>query len=329
MTQTVRIGTRSSALALVQSEWVAEQLRRLHPQLLVELVRISTRGDRIRDVALSLVGGKGLFVKEIEAALLNGTIDVAVHSMKDLPTELAEGLCLAAVPVRADPRDALVLPQGAQEAPRSAAGSKAFRAWLPDGAVVGTSSLRRQAQLLHLRPDVAVRDLRGNVDTRLRKLDEGRYEAVILAAAGLNRLDRGRRISLLLQPPEWLPAVGQGALALECRTDDAATRALMEPLTHRETSTTVAAERSFLAALDGGCQVPLGAFCELTDKGLRLHGFVSEPTGQRLIRDQVTTASVEQGAAESLGRRLAEALLAAGGAEILAAVRAQTGEDDR
>jgi hydroxymethylbilane synthase len=315
---TLRIGTRGSALALVQSNWVAEQLRLAHPGLLVELVLIKTKGDKILDVALSQVGGKGLFVKEIEAALLAHEVDLAVHSMKDLPTALPEGLCLGAVPERVDPRDALVLPEGSTS--DSAAGLP-----LPEGAVVGTSSLRRQAQLLHLRPDAKVADVRGNVDTRLRKLDEGQYDALLLAAAGLLRLGRGDRLSHPLTPPEWLPAVGQGALAIEARTADRQTLALLRPLNDETTFTAAAAERALLASLEGGCQVPIGAYSETAGDTLTLYGFVADPDGARFVRDSATGPARDP---ESLGQRLAEKLLRRGGEEILSALRAGTAEGE-
>jgi len=313
LSEGLRIGTRSSALALVQSNWAAEQLRLAHPGLSVELVLIKTKGDKLLDVALSQVGGKGLFVKEIEAALLAGEVDLAVHSMKDLPTALPEGLCLAAVPPRVDPRDALVLPEGGTS---DLVGGLP----LPEGAVVGTSSLRRQAQLLYLRPDVEVADVRGNVDTRLRKLDEGQYDALLLAAAGLLRLGRGARVSHALTPPEWLPAVGQGALAIEARTADQQTLGLLRVLNDETTFTATAAERALLASLEGGCQVPIGAYLETAGDTLTLHGFVADPDGARFVRDSATGPAGEP---ESLGQRLAEKLLSRGGEEILSALRAQ------
>lgn len=318
----LRLGTRGSALALVQSNWVARRLQALHPGLVVERVTIKTRGDRIREVALSRVGGKGLFVKEIETALLSGRVDVAVHSLKDLPTELPDGLCLAAVPAREDPRDALLLPHRAAGTMDDPPADGKVLSRLHPGAVVGTSSLRRQAQLLHLRPDLTVHDLRGNVDTRLRKLDAGGYDAIILSAAGLKRLEYEDRLTRLLNPPGWLPAAGQGALAVECRSGDARTRELVAVLDDPRTGVAVAAERSLLAALGGGCQVPLGALCEHRSGGLCLSAFVAAPSGTPFVHHTATAPGADESAAVTLGKRTAEALLAAGGETILGELHA-------
>jgi hydroxymethylbilane synthase len=312
-TPLLRIGTRGSELALVQSRWVAERLRQAHPGLAVELVRIRTRGDRIQGVALSRVGGKGLFVKEIETALLEGHVDLAVHSMKDLPTELPDGLCVAAVPERADPRDAIVAPRG----------MKPVGDPLPvrRGGVVGTGSLRRQAQLLDLRPDLTAKGVRGNVDTRLRKLDRGDFDALILAVSGLRRLGRDGRITRILDSPAWLPAAGQGALALETRVDDNATRDLTHLVNDPQARRCTLAERAMLAALGGGCQVPIGAHAELDSSRLALVGLIADAPGRRLLR---ASAAGPADRAESIGKEVAAALLAQGGDEILEELRSES-----
>jgi hydroxymethylbilane synthase len=306
----VIIGTRGSALALAQTRWVAARLQALHPGLTVDLRIIHTRGDRIRDVALSRVGGKGLFTKELEGALLAGEIDLAVHSLKDLPTELPPGLTLAAVPERADPHDVLVLPAASAGTPGSPASALSN---LPAGARVGSSSLRRQAQLRRARPDLQWLDLRGNLDTRLRKLDAGECEALVLAAAGLIRLGWSERIAELLPFEICLPAAGQGALGLECRSDDAALQELLRPLNHPDTWACVAAERAFLAALGGGCQVPLGVVGTVAGSQLHLQGLVARLDGQ-WVRNEVVG---EKERAEEWGTRLAARLLQEGAAAIL------------
>lgn len=307
MKQLVHIGTRASQLALVQSEWVADQIQRLLPGVRVELVHISTKGDRILDVPLAKVGGKGLFVKEIEDALLRGDIDLAVHSMKDVPTVLPEGLHIGLIPEREEARDAFV--------------SGAYRtlAELPAGAVLGTSSLRRKAQLLALRPDLIVRDLRGNVGTRLNKLDKGEFDAIILAAAGLRRLGLAERIRDLLDPAQMLPAIAQGALGVELRLQDADLLARLAPLHHAETALRVAAERAFLLRLDGGCQVPIGAHASLADGALTLSGLIADVDGKTVLRENRRCAATMDEAA-TLGRELAERLLNRGGKAILEAV---------
>jgi hydroxymethylbilane synthase len=257
----LRIGTRGSALALWQAEWVKAQLLAAHEELAVELLVIKTTGDKILDVPLAKVGGKGLFVKEIEEALLDGRADLAVHSVKDMPAELPEGLHLAVMPPREDPRDALIS--------RNGAGLQA----LPHGARVGTSSLRRAAQLLHLRPDLRIETLRGNVDTRLRKLESEGFDAIVLAAAGLKRMELSHVVSEYLEPERILPAVGQGALGIETRTGDGFTNEMVASLAHQQTMTIVRAERAFLKRLEGGCQVPIGAHATMEGETLiRNHG---------------------------------------------------------
>lgn len=299
----VRIGTRGSALAVWQAEWVKSQLLAAHEELAVELMVIKTTGDKILDVPLAKVGGKGLFVKEIEEALLDGRADLAVHSVKDMPAELPEGLHLAVMPPREDPRDALIS--------RNGAGLDA----LPHGARIGTSSLRRAAQLLHLRPDLRIETLRGNVDTRLRKLESEGFDAIVLAAAGLKRMELSHVVSEYLEPERMLPAVGQGALGIETRIDDAFTNQMVASLAHQKTMTIVSAERAFLKRLEGGCQVPIGAHATMEGETLILTGMVADLRGERLVRKQ-THGKAQQ--AEVLGARLAEEVLEAGGAEILA-----------
>ena len=298
----LRIGTRGSKLALTQSEWVKGRIEAQHPDVQVELVRVKTTGDKILDAPLSKIGGKGLFVKEIEEALLSERIDLAVHSMKDVPAALPEGLILATFPEREDPRDAFVSTKyyGLEQ--------------LPQGARVGTGSLRRSAQLLHIRPDLELVPMRGNVDTRLRKLEAGEYEAIILAASGLRRLGLKDRISQALGVEQILPAIGQGALGLEVRRDDEETVGLIDFLNHKETEITVKAERAFLTELEGGCQVPLAAFCRTENGQLRLEGMVAELDGSKVLRDQMKG---EENESEEMGIALARRLLAAGADEIL------------
>lgn len=303
--QRIRIGTRASQLALVQAEWVGGRIRELVPEADVELVRISTKGDRILDVPLARVGGKGLFVKEIEEALLDGRIDLAVHSMKDVPAVLPAALHIAVVPEREMPQDAFVS--------RKFAGLDE----LPQGATLGTSSLRRKAQLLALRPDLDLRDLRGNVGTRLQKLDRGDFDAIMLAAAGLRRLGLEARITANMAPETMLPAVGQGALGIEMRRSDVVLLERILPLHHAETAVTVAAERAFLTRLEGGCQVPIGAYAALHAGRVELTGLIATADGKTVLRE---TRSSARSGAENLGRELAEALLARGGRAILEAV---------
>ncbi|MBW1980571.1 MAG: hydroxymethylbilane synthase [Deltaproteobacteria bacterium] len=304
----LRIGTRGSVLALWQANWVKAELLAAHDGLTVDLVAIKTKGDKIVDVPLARVGGKGLFVKEIEEALLDGRIDLAVHSVKDMPAELPPGLHLAATPTRDDCRDALLCKKGS------------CLADLPPGAVVGTSSLRRAAQLLHQRPDFHIQTLRGNVDTRLRKLETEGYDAIILAAAGLHRLGLQRVITEYLGPETMLPAVGQGALGIETRIDDAATNDMVQALVHQPTMAAVKAERSFLHRLQGGCQVPIGALALLENGRLALTGMVADLQGRRLIRRKLQGEVAE---AELLGAQLATEILAGGGEEILKEIYGQ------
>jgi len=304
------IATRGSKLALAQSRWVKERLEALNPGLAVELLTVVTTGDKIQDVPLAKVGGKGLFVKEIEEAILAGKAHLAVHSVKDMPTRLPEGLELAAVPERADRRDALVSRTGLT------------LARLPAGARMGTSSLRRKALLLNLRPDLKVIPLRGNVDTRLRKMGEGQVEAVVLAAAGLARLGLETRVTEMLDPGRMVPAVGQGALGLECGQEDGFTLSLLAKLNDPRAMTEVRAERAFLARLEGGCQVPIACRAELKGDRLAVEGLVAAEEGRPLIR-AARTGRAE--AAADLGREAAEEVLARGGGEILEKVYGRLG----
>jgi hydroxymethylbilane synthase len=306
----LRIATRRSNLALAQSRWVKARLEALDPGLRVDLREYVTRGDQVLDVPLAQVGGKGLFTREIELALLEGEADLAVHSLKDLPSEMPAGLILAAVPEREDPADALILPEGG---PPTAG---AWHAALPPGARVGTSSLRRSAQLRALRPDLECLDVRGNVDTRLRKLDSGRYEALLLAAAGLRRLGLESRISFRLPFSDCTPAPAQGALGLQCRADDPATRALLARLDDAPSRAAVTAERSLLETLGGGCSIPVGAHALRDGDRLQLQAVVAAPDGSRLVRAGLIGAAAD---AAALGRELADMLHRAGAAEILAA----------
>ena len=298
----LRIGTRGSKLALVQSEWVREEVQSRHPEVRVDLVKIKTKGDKFLDAPLSKVGGKGLFVKEIEEALLKGEVDLAVHSMKDVPAELQKGLKLSAYPKREDPRDAFVssLFGGVED--------------LPQGASVGTSSLRRAAQLLHLRPDLQIVPLRGNVDTRLRKLDKGELQAIVLAAAGLRRLGLSARITALLLPEVVLPAIGQGVLGLEVREDDEKTQELISLLNDPETELAARAERAFLKELEGGCQVPLAGYARVENDRIVLDGMVAELDGSVILRQQGSGGKEKP---EEVGVALARRLKAAGADRIL------------
>lgn len=301
----LRIGTRASLLAVTQSTWIKNQIEQAHPGSRVELVKITTKGDRILDVPLAKVGGKGLFVKEIEDALLAGEVDLAVHSMKDVPTKLPDGLHIGIIPVRETPQDAfLSVKYGSIDA-------------LPQGATIGTSSLRRRSQLAALRPDLNIIDLRGNIDTRLRKLDEGMFDAIILAGAGLHRLGLEKRITTLLEPEQMLPAISQGALGIELRRDDSDLFAGLDFLHHPTTAVAVAAERAFLLRLEGGCQVPIGAYATLSGATITLTGLIAAVDGRLILRES-TSGPAEQ--AEALGTSLAETLLAKGGKAILDAV---------
>ncbi|MFO0751868.1 MAG: hydroxymethylbilane synthase [Thermodesulfovibrionales bacterium] len=313
MRNKIVIGTRGSKLALWQAEWIRAELEKRNPGLAIELNKIKTTGDKILDVPLAKVGGKGLFVKEIEEALLNGEADLAVHSMKDVPTDFPDRLYLPVICEREDPRDAFIA--GANGAARA----KTFTG-LPQGAVVGTSSLRRSCQLLHVRPDLRIEQLRGNLDTRLRKLDEGLFDAIILAAAGVKRLGWAQRITETLPPEVSLPAIGQGAVGIECRRDDPFVNALIAPLDHHESSVCVRAERALLKRLEGGCQVPIAAHARLADGRMIMEGLVGSVTGDRIIRDRIEGSPAE---AEALGIRLAETLLAQGAKEILDEVYAK------
>lgn len=322
MADRIRVGTRGSLLARAQTWWVVGRLQERFPGQAFEEVIIRTQGDKVRDRALSRIGGKGLFVKELEEALQRGEIDFAVHSLKDLPTSLPEGLTLAAVPEREEAADALVLPLHAAPAQ----GGDRPLPWLAEGARVGTSSLRRQAQLRHLRPDLRLEDIRGNLDTRLRKLDEGQYDALVLAAAGLRRMGWEARIHCLLPPEVCLPAAGQGALALECRAEDEEIVALLRTLHHEPTALAVRAERALLEALQGGCQVPLGAWAEVQGDQILLHGMIATVDGHRKL---LRCLAGPVGDPEGLGQRVAQELLQAGGAEILASLRPKPAPSSR
>jgi hydroxymethylbilane synthase len=309
VTQTLRIATRKSQLALWQAEHVAALLRAAHPGLQIEMVPLVTQGDRIQDRSLAAIGGKGLFIKELEVAIEELRADIAVHSMKDVPADLPEGLIIAAVLKRADPRDALLTTSGIARVED-----------LPRGAVVGTSSLRRQAQLRALRADLRIESLRGNVDTRIRKLDAGGMEAIVLACAGLVRLGLESRISARLDPDVCLPAVTQGVIGIECRRADAHTVGLLQALEHPETRLSMDAERGFAARLGGSCQSPIAAYAELDSGSITLSGLVAEPDGSRLLRDRLSGSSENPAA---LGRQLAERMLAAGAGPLLERLRAQ------
>jgi hydroxymethylbilane synthase len=298
----LKIGTRGSQLALAQSQWVKAQVEARHPHVSVALVRIKTKGDKILDSPLSQIGGKGLFVKEIEDALMRKEVDLAVHSMKDVPTDLPDGLHLAVFPERENPWDAFV--------------SVSFDRVedLPQGARVGTSSLRRSAQLLQMRPDLEVVPLRGNVDTRLRKLEAGEVQGILLAAAGLKRLGLAGRISHLFSADRIIPAIGQGALGLELRLGDEAVLEQLRFLNDERTELTVRAERAFLKELEGGCQVPIAAHAALEDGEIMLQGMVAELDGSRVIRDRIRG---ERESPDEIGKELAKRLLDAGAGEIL------------
>ncbi|GBD97500.1 MAG TPA: hydroxymethylbilane synthase [Nitrospirae bacterium] len=308
------IATRGSRLALWQAEWVKSGLLKINPDLNIELNKIKTTGDKILDVPLAQVGGKGLFVKEIEEAMLKGKADLAVHSMKDVPTDLPEGLHLSAICKREDPRDAFIA--GARNTEHRTQTIRSFKD-LPQGAHVGTSSLRRICQILNKRPDLKITQLRGNVDTRIRKLDEGQFDAIILATAGVKRLDRADRITEILSPDLCLPAIGQGAVGIECRVDDEFINNILKNLNHEETSICVRAERAFLKKLEGGCQVPIAAYAELKDGDIVIKGLVGSLKGETLIKN-VMQGKPED--AESLGKSLAEKLLSRGADKILAEV---------
>ncbi|EIN5961185.1 hydroxymethylbilane synthase [Vibrio cholerae] len=303
MTETpIRIATRQSPLALWQANYVKDALMEAHPGLQVELVTMVTRGDVILDTPLAKVGGKGLFVKELEIAMLEGRADLAVHSMKDVPVDFPDGLGLVTICEREDPRDAFV------------SNTYAKIEDLPSGAIVGTCSLRRQCQLKAARPDLVIKELRGNVGTRLSKLDAGEYDAIILAAAGLKRLELESRIRSFIEPEQSLPAVGQGAVGIECRVDDQRVRALLAPLNHADTADRVRCERAMNLTLQGGCQVPIGSYALLEGDHIWLRALVGEPDGSQIVRGEIRGPRTQ---AEQLGITLAEQLLSQGAKEIL------------
>ena len=298
----LRIATRKSPLALWQAEHVRDRLQALHPGLEVELVTMTTQGDRVLDSPLAKIGGKGLFVKELENGMLEGRADIAVHSMKDVPAELPKGLEIGAILKREDPRDAFV--------------SNEFNDIdaLPHGASVGTSSLRRQCQLRAARPDLEIHDLRGNVNTRLAKLDDGDYDAIVLACAGLRRLGMEGRITRALVPDVMLPAIAQGVIGIECRSNDARVTGLIGALVHPETALRTQAERAMNARLAGGCQAPVAGYSELDGEVLRLRGLVGWPDGSDTVRGEISGPAVD---AVTLGEQLADDLLERGAINIL------------
>lgn len=301
--KTIRIATRQSPLALWQAEDVAKRLRDAHPGLQVELVKMVTRGDKILDSPLAKIGGKGLFVKELEAGMLEDTADIAVHSMKDVPMEFPEGLKLSSILLREEPTDAFV------------SNTYSTLTDMPDGSIVGTSSLRRQCQLQARFPALQINFLRGNVNTRLSKLDAGEYDAIILATAGLVRLGFEERITARLSPEESLPAAGQGAVGIECRSNDPEIDALLAPLNDADTATRITAERAMNTRLNGGCQVPIAGYAVLEEDGLWLRGLVGAPDGSNIIRAE---GGCHRDEAEKLGIQIAEDLLAQGADKILA-----------
>ena len=303
ISRTIRIATRKSALALWQAEYVKAELKKAHPGIQVELVPMTTKGDRILDTPLAKVGGKGLFIKELEVAMQEGRADIAVHSMKDVPVEFPEGFGLHVICERENPYDAFV------------SNDYATLSDLPEGARVGTSSLRRQCQIRALRPDLNILDLRGNVNTRLAKLDAGDYDAIILAAAGLIRLEMEDRIREQIADSISLPAVGQGAVGIECRNDDQELIDILAPLNHAETATRVRAERAMNCRLEGGCQVPIGSFATIEGDSITLTGLVGATDGSEILRE-TQQANTEQ--AEQLGQSVAEALIAQGADRLLA-----------
>lgn len=309
MTQTLRIASRGSALALWQANWVRDTLLATDAALSVEIIVIRTTGDRVTDTPLSRIGDRGLFTKEVDNAVLGNDADIAVHSLKDLPTSITAGLALVAVTAREDPRDVLIGP----------AGHPLSIETLPRGARVGTGSLRRRAQLGALRPDLSVLDLRGNLDTRLAKLDAGEYDAIVLAAAGVIRLGWADRVSEWLDPERWLPAVGQGALGVVARADDARTAERLSMLHEVKTGCAVAAERALLRELEGGCQIPVGALATVEGDVMHLSGLVASLDGTRMVRSSAEGRVAE---AETLGQRVAAALREDGAQEILDAIRA-------
>ncbi|MEM6426967.1 MAG: hydroxymethylbilane synthase [Cyanobacteria bacterium P01_D01_bin.128] len=308
--RTVRIGSRKSQLALVQTYWVRDELQKHFPNICFDVKTMDTHGDKVLDVSLSKIGDKGLFTQELEADMLSGDIDFAVHSLKDLPTRLPEGLMLGCVSERENPADALVVHDKNRDKQL---------ATLPEGAVIGTSSLRRLAQLRHHYPHLSFKDIRGNLNTRLRKLDEGQYDGIILAVAGLQRLGMGDRIHQVLPSDVSLHAVGQGALGIECRQDDSEILDLLQVLHHEETGDRCYAERAFLRELEGGCQVPIGVNTDILAETLTLIGIVASLDGQQLIQDQIVGP---RDRAEALGTELAQRVKAAGAQAILDEINA-------
>jgi len=308
----IRIGTRGSALAVWQSEWVKSRLQERHPGLDVELVKIKTTGDKILDVPLAQVGGKGLFVKEIETALLEERVDLAVHSMKDMPAEIPPGLCIGVVPEREDCRDVLISRNG-----------EPFKD-LRQGARIGSSSLRRCAQVQAARPDISVHSLRGNLDTRIKKLKTENLDAIILAAAGVRRLGLADLITEYIPQSVMLPAIGQGALSIEIRDNDPTIRDIVAPMDHRETRLAVETERAFLVRLEGGCQVPIAGRAVVTGDSVEMTGLIAEIDGSVIYRE---TKSSPVGKRVALGQELADLLLKQGGKEILDAVYGRTVQD--
>lgn len=306
--QKLVVGTRSSQLALWQADFVIGELAKKYPELVVEKRLMTTKGDKILNAPLAKIGGKGLFTKELETAMLEGEIDIAVHSLKDMPVVVPEGLVITAITQRADPGDAFV--------------SSKYESFqqLPAGAKVGTSSLRRKAQLLHARPDLQIEDLRGNVNTRLRKMEEENFDGIILACAGLKRLGFGDKIRQVLPRTMCLPAVGQGALAIECRQADKETRELLEFLNDRCTRLCTEAERGFLATVEGGCQVPVGVHAVSAEAGIRVEAVIASLDGSTLLRDALEAEIKDAQEARAVGINLAEKLLARGGREILRAI---------
>lgn len=307
-TSPIRIATRKSPLALWQAYYVRDALQAAHPGLEVELVTMVTKGDIILDTPLAKVGGKGLFVKELEVAMLEGRADLAVHSMKDVPVDFPEGLGLVTICEREDPRDAFVSNQ------------YTCVDELPQGAIVGTCSLRRQCQLKEYRPDLVIKELRGNVGTRLGKLDAGEYDAIVLAAAGLKRLKLEERIASFIEPEQSLPAVGQGAVGIECRLDDERLIELLAPLNHTDTADRVKCERAMNITLEGGCQVPIGSYSLLEGDNLWLRALVGEPDGTEMVRGEIRGPRAQ---AEEMGVKLANQLLDAGAREILTRLYAE------
>ena len=308
MKRKIKLGSRGSQLALWQANWAKSELEKRYKHIEGEIIKIKTTGDKILDVPLAKVGGKGLFVKEIEEALLEKRIDLAVHSMKDVPTDFPNGLHLAAITEREDPRDALIIGVKGQ-----GSGVRGFKD-IPQGATIGTSSLRRSSQLLNVRPDLKIMQLRGNLNTRLKKLDDGRFDAIILAAAGVKRLGWTDRITEYLQPEISLPAIGQGALGIETRMDDKEINELTVFFDHPATSISVRAERALLKKLEGGCQVPIAAYGEVKNNQLKLIGLVASTDGKRIIKDSIT-GQIDR--AEAIGIELAERLLSMGAWDIL------------